>query len=144
MMCFMRVLLFIAGVCTLVSAQQRTTLHLIPDVTLDVIDLPGRPVLSFGRTPVTIEQFRAFIEATGYITDAENPKGNGPGRVGGHGWNADKRRPEGWFPRYTVVIRPRGSQRSRSPRLPGESSGRILAVSGAPKWASGLFAENRR
>jgi formylglycine-generating enzyme required for sulfatase activity len=101
MMTFMRVLLLIAGVCTLSSAQQGATLLLAENVTLDVIDLPGHPVLSFGRTPVTVEQFRIFVESTGYITDAENPKGNGPGGVGGHGWNPDERRPEGWFPRYT-------------------------------------------
>lgn len=97
----MRAVLLTGWVCAVSAQQGRSTFHLTPNVTLNVIELPGRPVLSFGRTPVTMEQFRAFIDSTGYITDAENPNGNGPGHVGGHGWNPDKRRPEGWFPRYT-------------------------------------------
>jgi len=48
-----------------------------------------------------MQQFRAFVEATGYRTDAENPKGNGPGHVGGEGWDAQHHRFAGWWPQYT-------------------------------------------
>jgi formylglycine-generating enzyme required for sulfatase activity len=46
-------------------------------------------------------QFRAFVDETKYQTDAENPAGNRPGRIGGHGWSAEHHRFEGWFPQYT-------------------------------------------
>ena len=83
------------------TAQQVSTLRLSNAVTLDLVALPGSPTLWVGRTPVTMAQFRAFVDETHYRTDAENPAGNGPGRVGGHGWNADRKSFEGWFPRYT-------------------------------------------
>ena len=38
-----------------------------------------------GRYEVTIEQFRRFVEATSYVTDAEN----GAGFMGAFGWNPD-------------------------------------------------------
>jgi len=44
---------------------------------------------------VTVGQFRAFVQETGYKTDAQ-----ADGR-GGHGWNAKLNRFAGWFPRYT-------------------------------------------
>ena len=77
------------------------TLHLNRVVTLDLVTVPGSPTLWVGRTPVTMRQFRAFVEASGYHTDAENPTGNGPGYVGGYGWNAERHRFEGWWPQYT-------------------------------------------
>ena len=83
------------------SAQVVSTIRLSNTVTLDLIALPGSPALQVGRTPVTMAQFRAFVDETHYQTDAENPAGNGPGRIGGHGWNADRKSFEGWFPQYT-------------------------------------------
>lgn len=65
------------------SLASSSTLQLNASVTLDLLALPGSPTLWMGRTPVTVGQFRTFVEATGYRTDAENPEGNGPGRVGG-------------------------------------------------------------
>ena len=47
------------------------------------------------RTTVTVGEFRTFVLETGYMTDAE-----ADGR-GGHGWNADQNRFNGWYPRYT-------------------------------------------
>lgn len=38
-----------------------------------------------GQYEVTVEQFRQFVEATGYVTDAEN----GTGFQGAFGWNRD-------------------------------------------------------
>jgi formylglycine-generating enzyme required for sulfatase activity len=87
--------------CSAQSRASSSTLRLNATVTLDLVALPGRPTLWMGRTPVTIGQFRAFVEATGYRTDAENPDGNGPGRVGGHGWDAEHNRFAGWRPQYT-------------------------------------------
>jgi formylglycine-generating enzyme required for sulfatase activity len=83
------------------TTSSSLSLQLNPQVSLDLILLPGTHTLWMGRTPVTMEQFRAFVDATGYRTDAENPKGNGPGLIGGHGWNPEKHKPEGWFPQYT-------------------------------------------
>jgi hypothetical protein len=83
------------------STGSSLTLHLNDKVTLDLVALPGSPTLWTGRTPVTVQQFRAFVEATSYRTDAENPRGNGPGRVGGHGWDAQHHRAAGWLPQYT-------------------------------------------
>ena len=57
------------------------------DVTL------SRP-FRLARTPVTVEQFRQFVLATGYVTEAERD-----GR-GGRGWNGDTERLEGPDPRY--------------------------------------------
>jgi formylglycine-generating enzyme required for sulfatase activity len=48
-----------------------------------------------GRTTVTVGQFRAFVQETEYKTDAE-----ADGR-GGHGYNADLNRFDGWFPKHT-------------------------------------------
>jgi len=97
----MRAFGFIVALCASGWAQGSLPLHLSDRVTLEVVALPGSQKLWFGRTPVTMLQFRTFIEETGYRTDAEDPRGNGPGRVGGHGWNAEHRRFEGWFPQYT-------------------------------------------
>jgi formylglycine-generating enzyme len=97
-------MLLLACCCALPPAEYAAsslTLHLNDKVTLDLVALPGSPTLWMGRTPVTMQQFRAFVEATGYRTDAENPKGNGPGRVGGHGWDAQHHRAAGWLPQYT-------------------------------------------
>jgi len=93
------------GSCQLPSqplpAASSVTVHLNEKVSMDLIALPGLHDIWMGRTPVTIGQFRAFVAATGYRTDAENPAGNGPGRVGGHGWDAEHHRFAGWFPQYT-------------------------------------------
>lgn len=97
----MRVFGFIILICASASAEELVTLILSERVALEAVALPGPTKLWVGRTPVTMRQFRTFIEDTGYRTDAESPQGNGPGRVGGHGWNAERRRFEGWFPRYT-------------------------------------------
>jgi len=97
----MRVLGLIIALCAAGWAQEALILHLDDLVTLDLIALPGSPRLWVGRTPVTMRQFEAFVEETGYRTDAEDPRGNGPGRIGGHGWSAGGRRFEGWFPQYT-------------------------------------------
>jgi formylglycine-generating enzyme len=83
------------------SLASSSTLHLNASVTLDLLALPGSPTLWMGRTPVTVGQFRTFVEATRYRTDAENPEGNGPGRIGGHGWDAQRSRFAGWWPQYT-------------------------------------------
>jgi formylglycine-generating enzyme required for sulfatase activity len=48
-----------------------------------------------GRTPVTVDQFRVFVRETGYKTDAE------AGGRGGHGYNVELNKFEGWFPRHT-------------------------------------------
>jgi sulfatase modifying factor 1 len=47
------------------------------------------------RTTVTMAQFRSFVRATGYKTDAEADG------TGGHGYNAKLNKFEGWFPQYT-------------------------------------------
>jgi len=83
------------------AAQQILTLRLDTATTLELVGLPGSPALWVGRTPVTMAQFQAFVDGAHYLTDAENPAGNGPGRVGGHGWSAARHRFEGWFPQYT-------------------------------------------
>jgi formylglycine-generating enzyme required for sulfatase activity len=83
------------------SSTSSLTTHLNSVVTLDLVALPGSPTLWMGRTPVTIGQFRAFVEATGYRTDAESTTGQGPGHVGGHGWDAKRHRFDGWWPQYT-------------------------------------------
>ena len=83
------------------STKPLLTLHLNAKVTLDLVPIPAVPVQWLGRTPVTMQQFPAFVEATGYRTDAENHAGNGPGRVGGHGWKSKRHRFEGWWPQYT-------------------------------------------
>jgi Sulfatase-modifying factor enzyme 1 len=77
------------------------TLRLNDAVSLDLIALPGSPTLWMGRTPVTVGQFRAFVESSGYRTDAESSTGQGPGHVGGHGWDAQRHRFDGWWPQYT-------------------------------------------
>jgi sulfatase modifying factor 1 len=97
----MRVFGLILALCAPGWGQESLTLRLSDVVTLDVVALAGSPRLWMGRTPVTMRQFRAFVEETGYRTDAEDPNGNGPGRVGGHGWNSERHRFEGWFPQYT-------------------------------------------
>jgi formylglycine-generating enzyme len=79
----------------------QSSLQLSHNVTVHVLALPSSPALWMGRTPVTIRQFGVFVTATGYRTDAENPQGNGPGRVGGHGWNDQQHKFVGWFPQYT-------------------------------------------
>jgi len=83
------------------SMKSSTRLQLTSKVTLDLVSLPVSPTLWMGRTPVTMAQFRAFVEATGYRTDAESPTGQGPRHVGGHGWDAKHHRFGGWFPQYT-------------------------------------------
>ena len=83
------------------STPSSLTLRLNNAVTLDLVALPASPTLWMGRTPVTVREFRTFVEATGYRTDAESPTGQGPGHVGGHGWDAQRRRFDGWWPRYT-------------------------------------------
>jgi len=83
------------------AAPSRSTLKLNRNVTLDIVAIPNSPALWMGRTPVTVAQFRVFVEETRYRTDAENPEGNGPGRVGGHGWDAQDHRFAGWLPQYT-------------------------------------------
>jgi sulfatase modifying factor 1 len=77
------------------------TLRLNDAVSLDLIALPGSPTLWMGRTPVTVGQFRAFVESRSYRTDAESSTGQGPGHVGGHGWDAQRHRFDGWWPQYT-------------------------------------------
>jgi formylglycine-generating enzyme len=52
-----------------------------------------------GRTTVTFGQFQEFVAETGYRTDAEVDAR--PRFRGGHGFNADRNRFEGWFPQYT-------------------------------------------
>jgi formylglycine-generating enzyme required for sulfatase activity len=52
-----------------------------------------------GRTPVTFGQFEQFMLATGYRTDAE--RDTRPRYHGGHGFNPERGRFEGWFPQYT-------------------------------------------
>ena len=83
------------------SMKSSPRLELASHVTLDLVSLPVSPTLWMGRTPVTMAQFRAFVEATGYRTDAESPTGQGPDHVGGHGWDAEHHRFAGWFPQYT-------------------------------------------
>ena len=83
------------------AAHQSSTLRLSDSSAIMLVALPGSPTLLMGRTPITVGQFRAFVDATHYQTDAENPAGNGPGRIGGHGWSAEHHRFEGWFPQYT-------------------------------------------
>lgn len=48
-----------------------------------------------GLTPVTINQFKTFIDETGYKTVAETDG------IGGHGYSEEKRKFEGLFPQYT-------------------------------------------
>ncbi|HTF32005.1 MAG TPA: formylglycine-generating enzyme family protein [Flavitalea sp.] len=48
-----------------------------------------------GLTTVTLQQFRVFIEETGYKTVAESDG------IGGHGYNKEKYKFEGLFPQYT-------------------------------------------
>jgi hypothetical protein len=57
------------------SSASALTLHLNNTVTLILVALPGSPTLWIGRTPVTMCQFRAFVEASRYRTDAESPSG---------------------------------------------------------------------
>ena len=52
-----------------------------------------------GRTTVTFGQFQEFILDTGYQTDAERDRR--PEYRGGHGFNVDRNRFEGYFPQYT-------------------------------------------
>ena len=52
-----------------------------------------------GRTTVTFGQFQEFVLDTGYRTDAERDRR--PNYRGGHGFNVDRNRFEGWFPQYT-------------------------------------------
>jgi sulfatase modifying factor 1 len=52
-----------------------------------------------GRTTVTFGQFQEFVLDTGYRTDAE--KDRRPQYRGGHGFNVNRNRFEGWFPQYT-------------------------------------------
>jgi formylglycine-generating enzyme required for sulfatase activity len=52
-----------------------------------------------GRTTVTVGQFQEFALDAGYRTDAERDAR--PGRRGGHGFDAERGRFEGWFPQYT-------------------------------------------
>ena len=51
-----------------------------------------------GLTTVTLQQFRVFIEETGYKTVAESDG------IGGHGYNKEKYKFEGLFPQYTWNI----------------------------------------
>ena len=81
------------------------TLRLNDAVSLDLIALPGSPALWMGRTPVTVGQFRAFVESSGYRTDAESSTGQGPGHVGGHGWDAQRHRFDGWWPIHLALHR---------------------------------------
>ena len=83
-----------------VSSASSLTLPLNSAVTLDLVALPGSATLWMGRTPVTMRQFRAFVKDSGYRTDAESPPGQGPGHVGGHGWDAQRHRFDGWW-QYT-------------------------------------------
>ncbi len=95
-------LLTICAASTFVEpGRSGSKLHLSESVTLDVVELPSSPPLWMGSTPVTMEQFRVFVAATHYRTDAENTDGNGLGRVGGHGWDAQRHRFAGWSPQYT-------------------------------------------
>jgi formylglycine-generating enzyme required for sulfatase activity len=52
-----------------------------------------------GRTTVKFGQFQEFILDTGYRTEAERDRR--PNYRGGHGFNVDRNRFEGWFPQYT-------------------------------------------
>jgi formylglycine-generating enzyme required for sulfatase activity len=52
-----------------------------------------------GRTTVTFGQFQEFILDTSYRTDAERDRR--PNYRGGHGFNVDRKRFEGYFPQYT-------------------------------------------
>jgi formylglycine-generating enzyme required for sulfatase activity len=52
-----------------------------------------------GRTTVTFGQFQEFVLDTGYQTDAERDRR--PKYRGGHGFNVDRNRFEGYFPQYT-------------------------------------------
>jgi formylglycine-generating enzyme required for sulfatase activity len=52
-----------------------------------------------GRTTVTFGQFQEFVLDTGYQTDAERDRR--PRYRGGHGFNVDRNRFEGYFPQYT-------------------------------------------
>jgi len=65
---------------------------------------PQRPVriehgFYLGRATVTVGQFRQFVQETGYKTDAETDQR--PRYAGGHGYNATRRRFEGYFSQYT-------------------------------------------
>jgi len=84
-----------------VQAQDSLTLRLNREVSIGLVALRDSLTGWIGRTPVTMRQFGVFVDETGYRTDAENPAGNGPGRVGGHGWSGARHRFEGWFPQYT-------------------------------------------
>lgn len=94
-------LLLSLGLSALSYGQQTERIALNQNVNLEFVSLPVTPPISMGRMPVTMRQFRIFVDETGYQTDAENPAGNGPERIGGHGWNGMRRRFEGWFPQYT-------------------------------------------
>ena len=52
-----------------------------------------------GRTTVTFGQFQEFVLDTGYLTDAERDRR--PKYRGGHGFNVDRNRFEGYYPQYT-------------------------------------------
>jgi formylglycine-generating enzyme required for sulfatase activity len=52
-----------------------------------------------GRTTVTFGQFHEFVLDTGYRTDAERDRR--PKYRGGHGFNVNRNRFEGYFPQYT-------------------------------------------
>jgi formylglycine-generating enzyme required for sulfatase activity len=96
----MGVILAIIALC-IPGCSQSLTLHLASDVTLELVRIPGSPIPWVASTPVTVRQFRAFVAATKYRTDAEDPRGNGPGLIGAHGWSTEHHRFEGWFPQYT-------------------------------------------
>jgi formylglycine-generating enzyme required for sulfatase activity len=77
-----------------------------PDSDKDALpeDKPQREVrienaFYLGRTTVTFGQFQEFVLDTGYQTDAERDRR--PNYRGGHGFNVDRNRFEGYFPQYT-------------------------------------------
>jgi formylglycine-generating enzyme required for sulfatase activity len=74
------------------------------DKDANVEDKPQREVeikyaFYIGRTTVTFGQFQEFVLDTGYQTDAERDQR--PNYHGGHGFNVDRNRFEGYFPQYT-------------------------------------------
>jgi formylglycine-generating enzyme required for sulfatase activity len=74
------------------------------DILAEQTDRPEREVriargFYLGRTTVTFGQFQEFVLDTGYLTDAE--RDSRPTHRGGHGFNTNRNRFEGWFPQYT-------------------------------------------